>query len=45
VLFITLFVDRFQKGEKMKPSEVKAIIAEVDENRDGKLDYNEVMSL
>lgn len=26
----------------MKPSEIKAIISEVDENGDGKLDYKEV---
>ena len=31
-----------QKGEKMSRSEVKAMIDEVDENKDGKLDYKEV---
>lgn len=31
-----------KRGEKMSMSEVKAIIDEVDENKDGKLDYSEV---
>ena len=32
----------FQKGEKLSRSEVKTMIDEVDENRDGRLDYKEV---
>ena len=31
-----------QKGDKMTLNEVRAIIDEVDENKDGKLDYSEV---
>ena len=32
----------FQKGEKLSRSEVKTMIDEVDENKDGRLDYKEV---
>lgn len=32
----------FQKGEKKSKSEVKKMIDEVDENKDGRLDYKEV---
>lgn len=32
----------FQKGEKLSRQEVKAMIDEVDENKDGRLDYKEV---
>lgn len=31
-----------QKGEKMSRDEVREMIDEVDENKDGKLDYREV---
>jgi Ca2+-binding EF-hand superfamily protein len=34
--------DNFQKGEKMTREEVADMIDEVDENKDGKLDYKEV---
>lgn len=34
-----------QRGEKMSRKEVQAIIDEVDENKDGKLDYKEVRML
>jgi len=32
-----------QRGEKMTVEEVQKIIDEVDENRDGKLNYKEVL--
>lgn len=32
-----------QKGEKMSRAEVKKMIDEVDENKDGRLDYGEVL--
>jgi len=32
----------YQRGEKMTVEEVQKIIDEVDENRDGKLNYKEV---
>ena len=31
-----------QRGERMSPKEVQQIIDEVDDNKDGKLDYKEV---
>jgi len=34
-----------QRGEKMTVEEVQTIIDEVDENRDGKLNYKEVKLL
>jgi Ca2+-binding EF-hand superfamily protein len=35
----------FQRGDPMTKEEVQAIIDEVDENNDGKLDYKEVILL
>ena len=32
----------YQRGEKLSPKEVKMMIDEVDDNKDGRLDYNEV---
>ena len=32
----------FQRGDRMTEAEVQEIIDEVDENKDGKLNYNEV---
>lgn len=40
VLFLIL--NCIQRGEKMTRPEVKALIDEVDENKDGKLNYKEV---
>lgn len=33
---------KLQKGEVMTDEEISAMIADVDENNDGKLDYKEV---
>ena len=35
----------FQRGDKMTEEEVQEIIDEVDENKDGKLNYNEVSDI
>ena len=39
---VTFVMLCLQRGEKMTTKEVQEIIDEVDENKDGKLDYKEV---
>ena len=43
IVFVLTFLNYKQRGDRMTTQEIQEIIDEVDENKDGKLDYKEVI--